>query len=292
MNYIIENDFLKVEISSLGAELMSILKKDDMCEYLWQGDKTYWGGRAPNMFPICGRLYEGKYTYLGKEYSMPNHGIARSSEFTLTMAKADSITLTLTSNEETYKKYPFNFKYDITFALSGNELTVSYKVVNLDEKEMIFAIGAHPAFNVPLDKGCSFDDYYVELSSPCDAIRVDFSPACYCTNNDKPFRDNKVQRIDLDHSLFDDDAIFLYNVSKEIKLASNKSSRSVTLKYDGMKYLGLWHTPKTDAPYICIEPWTSIPATDGVTDNLLTKKEMVHLPKNYIYKNKYSITIC
>ena len=99
------------------------------------------------------------------------------------------------------------------------------------------------------------------------------------------------KRIDLSHSLFDDDAIFLYNVDKAITLKSDKFKGSIKLKYDRMKYIGLWHMPKMDAPYVCIEPWSSIPANDGVIDNLLTKEEMIHLPVGYNYKNTYSITI-
>ena len=290
MIYTIQNDKLSVSVSSLGAELTSIKGLDSGIEYLWQGDKKYWGGRAPNMFPICGRLYEGKYTYLGKEYTMPNHGIARSSEFSLKSACKEQITLSLVSNDATKENYPFDFTFDITFKVCGSTLEITYNVKNNDEKELIFALGAHPAFNVPFN-GWHFEDYYVEFSSACDAVRVDFSPTCYCTKNDKLYSEHGTKRIDLNHSLFDDDAIFLYNVDKQITLGSYKHSGSITLKYEGMKYLGLWHMPKTDAPYICIEPWTSIPATDGKVDDLLTKDEMIHLPSGYSYKNEYSITI-
>ena len=99
MVYFIENDYLFVKVSSLGAELTSIKNKDNGVEYLWQGDEAYWSGQAPIMFPICGRLFKGKYTYLGKEYTMPNHGIARSSEFTLLDKKDDEITLSLASDD-------------------------------------------------------------------------------------------------------------------------------------------------------------------------------------------------
>lgn len=290
MIYTIQNDKLSVSVSSLGAELTSIKGLDSGIEYLWQGDKKYWGGRAPNMFPICGRLFEGKYTYLGKEYTMPNHGIARSSEFSLKSACKEQITLSFESSEATKENYPFDFTYDITFKVCGSTLDITYSVKNNDEKELIFAIGAHPAFNVPFN-GHHFEDYYVEFGSTCDAVRVDFSPTCYCTKNDKLYSECGTKRIDLNHSLFDDDAIFLYNVDKQITLGSYKHSGSITLKYEGMKYLGLWHMPKTDAPYICIEPWTSIPATDGQVDDLLTKDEMIHLPSGYSYKNGYSITI-
>ena len=291
MEYKIQNDFLSVSVSDLGAELMSI-KSADGHEYLWQGDAKYWEGRAPIMFPICGRLYNGEYTYLGKTYTLPNHGFARKSVFTLKSAARNFVTLELVSNEETRKIYPFDFIFDVTFTLKDNVLDVKYEVKNTQqERELIFSVGGHPAFNVPLDTGVKFEDCYVEFNKSCDALRVDFSPTCFLTHNDKLYSEKGTKRIDLKHDLFDDDAIFLYNVSKEIKLASDKTQRSVTMRFDGMKYIGLWHAVKTDAPYVCIEPWTSVPATDGVVDNLLTKEEMIHLPAGYSYKNSYSVKI-
>ena len=40
--YSIENQYLKIEVSSLGAELQSIFDKEMKQEVLWQGDKKYW----------------------------------------------------------------------------------------------------------------------------------------------------------------------------------------------------------------------------------------------------------
>ena len=290
MNYTIKNDFLTVVVSDMGAELMSI-KSNDGCEYLWQGDAKYWDGRAPIMFPICGRLFNQQYVYHGKTYTLPNHGFARKSVFSLKSVATDFITLELKANEETLSVYPFSFVFDVTFKLAANTLNVKYEVKNPDEDELIFSVGGHPAFNTPIDKNLKIEDYYVKFNKKCEALRIDFSPACFVTHNDKPYRENGTDRINLTHDLFDNDAIFLYNVPKEITLASDKSPRSVTMKFDGMKYIGLWHAVKTDAPYVCIEPWTSIPATEGIVDNLVTKEEMIHLPKGYTYKNGYSITI-
>ena len=291
MIFSIKNDFMKVSISDLGAEIVSLIAGEDETEYIWQGDEKYWLGHAPIMFPICGRLYEGKYTYLGKTYKMPNHGIARASVFSITAAKQDEITLTLRSSKETLEKYPFNFRFDVTFKLEDKSLEIIYSVKNEDTKELIFTLGGHPAFNVPLDAETSFEDYYVEFDKECNAMRVDFSPACFCTKNDKLYANGAIKRIDLKHELFDDDAIFLYNTDKRITLKSNKSQKSVSMSFDNMKYIGLWHAPKTDAPYICIEPWCGIPASEGVVDDLETKDEMIHLPTGFSFSNSYKIDI-
>ncbi|MBR7101259.1 MAG: aldose 1-epimerase family protein [Clostridia bacterium] len=291
MIYSVKNDFMEVCISGTGAEIISIVNNETFKEYIWQGDEKYWLGHAPVMFPICGRLFEGKYTYNGKTYEMPNHGIARSSKFRLTAAKRDEITLTLEADESTMEKYPFNFRFDITFKLVDNVLEVIHNVKNCDDKELIFTVGGHPAFNVPLNEEFKFEDYYVEFDNPCDAMRVDFSPTCFCTKNDKLFNGGAVKRIDLKHELFDNDAIFLYNTDKVITLKSDCAEEAVTLSFENMKYIGLWHAPKTDAPYLCIEPWCGIPANDGVIDDLETKEEMIHLPSGFSFTNSYSIKI-
>lgn len=290
MIYTIKNELLTVQVSSLGAEFQSI-KTTDGCEYLYQGNPEFWSGRAPIMFPICGRFFGGKYTYLGKEYEMGSHGFARHSEFSLSFASESAVTLTLTQNEETKKSYPFNFKLDVTFSLKGSELFVDYKVTNTDEKTLIFALGGHPAFNVPLDDGLNFEDYAVEFDKPCDAFRLDLSPTCFCTYEDKLYTQGGTKTIKLAHELFDNDAIFLYNVPKKITLFSAKGSRAVTVRFDKMKYIGLWHAPKKPAPYVCIEPWNSIPSKDGEIDNLLTKREMIHLDTGCVHKTGFSIEI-
>ena len=65
MKHILENEQLRVVIDDHGAELNSIIEKSTGTEYLWQGDERYWTGQAILLFPICGRLVEGRYTYKG-----------------------------------------------------------------------------------------------------------------------------------------------------------------------------------------------------------------------------------
>ena len=84
MPYItLENDKLKVTISSFGAEMQSLFGKADATEYLWQGNPKFWGRRAPHLFPIIGGLKDGRFVYDSQPYEMGNHGFARDSEFTV-----------------------------------------------------------------------------------------------------------------------------------------------------------------------------------------------------------------
>ena len=79
----LQNENLSINVNSFGGALSSIKDKDGL-EYLWQGDKKYWSGQAPVLFPICGSLRNGKAVIGGdKETTMPRHGIVRKREFEL-----------------------------------------------------------------------------------------------------------------------------------------------------------------------------------------------------------------
>lgn len=52
---VLENDWLKVEIASRGAELRKVQHKKNGLDYMWTGDSTYWGRVSPILFPIVGR---------------------------------------------------------------------------------------------------------------------------------------------------------------------------------------------------------------------------------------------
>ena len=47
-------------------------------------------------------------------------------------------------------------------------------------------------------------------------------------------------------------------------------AKEICVTYPNMTYLGIWHMPKTDAPYICIEPWSSLPSRKNVVEDLET----------------------
>jgi galactose mutarotase-like enzyme len=58
-----------------------------------------------------------------------------------------------------------------------------------------------------------------------------------------------------------------------------------------MGYLGLWHWPRTDAPYICIEPWCSLPSFAGQIAVFEEQKDLISLPAGQIYRNIWTIEI-
>ena len=291
MLYNIENEFIKVEISDVGAELMSIQLKEDNTEYLWQGNAEYWNGRAYNLFPICGRLTEGKYVYNNQTYEMNLHGFTRKSVLTMIDQTPTSISFQLKANENTRKMYPFDFDLTITYTLDKTSVQTKFTVKNNGKTDMPLAVGGHPGFNVPLGGMGKFEDYYLEFACEAPVKEIVMSPTCYTTRETKPFQLEKGKILPLKHNLFDNDAILLQDMCRKITLKSNVSKKSVTLEYPDLQYLGIWHKPHSDAPYVCIEPWSSVPAYDGEIDDLATKRDMVHLPAGSTYENAFTITI-
>lgn len=286
----LENEKLRVSINSKGGELWSICDKEG-CEYLWQGDSNYWSDRAINLFPYIGRMTEKKYRVEGKEYSMPLHGFVKDMELEVTEHTENHITFTLKANEETKGQYPYDFEYSVTYLLEQNELKITYFVTNKENKTMYFAVGGHPGFMVPLEQNLTFEDYYLEFSEEKKAIRINFSEDCFVTGKDTEFRFTNGRYIPLTHELFDEDAIVLKDMAKQVTLGTKKGRKQVTVSCPDMDYLGFWHMPKMDAPYVCIEPWSSLPSRKGRIEELEKQENLITLYPKSSYQNSWSITI-
>lgn len=286
MIHSIRSGCLQASISSTGAQLMS-LQRSDGIQYLWQGDPRYWSDRSPSIFPYVARLTKGCYTYRGEIYHMPIHGFAPTAEFTVAEESASAITFTLESCPEFYKQYPFRFRYSIRYRLEDDTLHVELCVENLDEKTMYFGLGGHPGINVPLEDGLRFEDYILDFP-PCQPRRVEFTPECFITGRDQTFPLENGQ-YPLCHQMFDEDAIVLKGIPGQVTLRSPRGSRGVTLTAPDFPFFGFWHMPRTDAPYICLEPWTSLPSRQDIIEDLEKQEDLISLPAGKIYLTTWSL---
>ena len=114
--YIIENDQLKLTVSSVGAEMISLVKKDSGVEYLKGLGGDFWQRCAPLLFPINGRLWENTTLVNGKKYEMGTHGLSKLYDFALESNDGTSMTLTMKDEADTFESaYPFNFLSALRF---------------------------------------------------------------------------------------------------------------------------------------------------------------------------------
>ena len=242
-----------MELSDIGGEPLSVKMNDH--EYLWCRDKKYWGSSAPVLFPAVGRLRGGEWSDGERIYPMGNHGFARHQQMNA-VALRDFAEFTLTDNEETRKSYPYSFALRRRFKLAKNSIIESITVTNTDNKNIYFGIGLHPGFMIPEGKA--------RLSLECfeEPQRQLLSPAFLMADESVPYALRDGKYIDLDNSLFDNDAIILSGV-RSATLESTDSERSVTVRFPDAKYVGFWQPDHSDAPFLCIEPWQSLPASDA-----------------------------
>lgn len=290
MLHTIHNDVMTVTIDELGAQLMSITAADGT-EYLWNGDPAYWTGRAPNLFPYVGRLTNDRYAYGGKEYEMTRHGFAKRTVFTPADQGRANLTLRITDTPESRESYPFSFRFDVSYVLEGNTLAIVYAVENRGHETMYFGIGGHPGFRVPLEEGKRFEDYRLTFAQPSQPCRVLLSDSYMLSGHDAPYPLEDGATLPLRHGLFDDDAIILKNFERTMTLSAGEGTRGLTLSCPKMRYLGIWHQPKTDAPYVCLEPWASLPSRQDVVEDLTQQNDLISLEPGQRYENRWTITI-
>ena len=289
MERILQNDQLTVTIGDFGAEPLSVRRGD--CEYLWQAaHPDHWKSHAPILFPICGRLFQGRYSYRGVDYEMTLHGFARHFPFAYEGGTALEHRFSLASTDELRKQYPFDFRLEMAYRLDGGTLHVDATVRNLGAEPMPFSYGAHPGFNVPLAGQGSFSDYEIVFGEACSPDKLLFSDACLDTGRRAPFPLKGGRSFALDHHFFDNDGVFLTHMADSVTLRSDTTPRFVRLRYPDMNYLGFWHNPRTEAAFVCIEPWCGVPAFDGEVDDLeKTKADMFHLQPGASREIRYSV---
>ena len=285
MEYQLKNEYLTVTAKKAGAELTSV-KNNEGLEFLWCGDKKYWGRQAPVLFPIVGKVNNNTYTHEGRTYHLTQHGFARDMEFDEVTQKENELIFCLRANEQTKEKYPFEFQLSITYTLIKNTIKVTYEVENCDTTKMYFTIGAHPAFNCPMVEGEQFEDYYFEFEK-AGATRLIATSDVLLTGEEKAYND---QIVPLSLELFKEDAIILSKVvSDKVTLKSSKNSHSVSVNRKGMPFLGLW-SPVGGAPFVCIEPWMG--HTDYLSngDELSEKKDFISLETKEKFSCSYELT--
>lgn len=259
MIHYIENEKLILGVKEFGCEIATIKSKATDYEFMWQGNPDIWGGQAPILFPIIGRLIDDKYTLDGKEYDMPKHGFARKLPWEFLGAEGDSMCFRLSDSAETREGYPYCFDLIVTYTLKDNRVVVSHDITNKNDKVMYFSIGAHPAFNCKIGDVLTFDENETLYTEKIDLVKsLRLPEKTLVLDNEKD--------IVVTEDVFNEDALILSDIKSEnITLNLSEGNRKILFNLGGAPYLGIWAKP--GAPYVCIEPWY------GVNDSQVKKDD-------------------
>jgi galactose mutarotase-like enzyme len=270
VNILLQNDHLEITIKHKGAELCSIKNKVTGLQYMWGGDAAVWGKTSPILFPIVGALKEDVFYVENKKYVLPRHGFARDRVFELLEQSDNKIVFVLRSDDASRNVYPFDFQLQVAYTLRQAALHVTYLVINTGEQEMLFSLGAHPAFKVPLVEGTNYEDYFLIFNETESANRWPINNTGLIMNQPASLLVN-TNKLQLSKSLFDQDALVLKNIrSNKVSLRSNTHSHGLDFDFDGFPYLGIWAAKHAD--FVCIEPWCGIADSESHNQQLEQKE--------------------
>ncbi|EEP7699617.1 aldose 1-epimerase family protein [Listeria monocytogenes serotype 1/2b] len=286
----LENEVLLVEMKTAGAELTRIFHKDTGLEYLWKADSMFWGRHSPVLFPTVGRLVEDTYLVDGKPYHLGQHGFARDRDFQVVEQTEKSVRFELDADEDSLAVYPYKFKLSIIYTIEKNTVAVSYEVENTDNKRIYFSIGAHPAFNLPLTDGTTFEDYYLDFGTE-ENLETLCLEGPYRSGEIKKVVDEAARYLPLNYDLFKNDAlIFEALKQKEMTIKSDKTPHFVKVSFPEFPFVGVW-TAKAGTPFLCIEPWYGIADGAGESVELRDKAGIEHLEPEAVFASEYEITV-
>ncbi|MBV1571347.1 aldose 1-epimerase family protein [Listeria monocytogenes] len=286
----LENEVLLVEMKTAGAELTRIFHKDTGLEYLWNADSKFWGRHSPVLFPTVGRLVEDTYLVDGKPYHLGQHGFARDRDFQVVEQTEKSVRFELDADEDSLAVYPYKFKLSIIYTIEKNTVAVSYEVENTDNKRIYFSIGAHPAFNLPLTDGTTFEDYYLDFGTE-ENLETLCLEGPYRSGEIKKVVDEAARYLPLNYDLYKNDAlIFEALKQKEMTIKSDKTPHFVKVSFPEFPFVGVW-TAKAGTPFLCIEPWYGIADGAGESVELRDKAGIEHLEPEAVFASEYEITV-
>jgi galactose mutarotase-like enzyme len=305
MYYIIENDYLRVTIASLGAEVISVVDKETEKELWWNADPAYWAGHSPILFPACGGLWNGEYKYKGNAYKLVKHGFVRTMEFKPTdQEQYAAMSFVVQETEETKKQYPFDFSLTISYALNGKTLTCNASVANPSESEVLYyQIGGHPAIMLPDFKEDADVVGYMRPGASSvytphgaqESITVVRASEQGCFGGERyyvPQTEEGLIPISVD--TFSNEAlIFDKNQVKEITLLRTDKTTEICRIKHGAPVLLIWQMTGLLCPYVCVEPWYGMPDRIGYSVDLDIRPYTQHaMPGQVSMHNLWDIEFC
>ena len=263
MEYILENEFLKVTVTTWGAQVKSVVRKEDGVEHMWQADKDVWGYHAPILFPFCGRLPGGQLIAKGKTYDCPTqHGFARTMEHDFVFQNKHTLVLQLTDTPETLAVWPWKFRLMSAFTLEGDVLHHTHTVENQDEEEMAFGIGYHPAFTVPFDDKHTYADYEFRFDKVESPICLGTAPKGL-VNGQIYYLGKNIATIPLTEELFANDSHCMVGLNSDtLGIYEKDTGRGVVCSIKSFPYCLIWSKPGVPQ-FVCIEPWNSLPSPEN-----------------------------
>jgi galactose mutarotase-like enzyme len=240
---------LTAAIDPLGAELMSLTDAEGR-ELMTAADPAHWGGHAPILFPIVGRLNGDVLRVDGREYPMRQHGFARRSTFEVVEASATRVLFRLTDSDETRAMYPFAFRLDVAFSVEGARLSIEVGIANPGDALLPTSFGFHPAFAWPLPYGAPREAHRIVFESDEPAAIKRLEGGLIAADRASPLDGRALALAD---ALFADDALIWFAPQSQRVTYGVEGAPRLEIACPDTPFLGVWSQP--GASFVCVEPW-------------------------------------
>lgn len=270
MLHTIENERLTCTIDSNGAEIRSLKNKATNQEYIWQINKSIWGGSSPVLFPCIANIKDGKVVFNGKDYPMPKHGIIRhNNSLKFEQHKVSKCAFTLESSAKTLTHYPFKFTFTVTYELIDNRLIMTYNIKNRDSVSMHFACGGHTAYSCPINENTKLSDYVIEFPAKFDFVANTLGATGLLSNRKRNIESNE-NILSLSDTIFNEDSLIFSDIDFDwVRFRKKNEKKGVIVRFKDYPNLALWAKPGAD--YVCIEPWLGLPDHENESNDLTQK---------------------
>ncbi|MEO7932380.1 MAG: hypothetical protein ABIT76_04385 [Chthoniobacterales bacterium] len=249
---------LRIQVSRMGAELVSLARKNAAGEWVGflfrDGDLSKnpngWNNHSTVMGYYVHRILNEVSSYRGMPVKGSTHSFLRHKIFAAPELGEGSLTHHWSFNDIAAEEYPFRVDFAITYALTDTELKVTFRFENRDDFETHVSFGLHPGFAV----------------SDLTSMRIMLPPGRYKRHlAPGNFLSGETETIDFPGGLMPFPVaelpgsflLDLADVPQRIFVVEDPvSGRKTTLDYSQAPYLTLWSDGEA---FICVEPCWGLP---------------------------------
>jgi galactose mutarotase-like enzyme len=242
-------------------------------DLLWHGDAQSWPQSAPILFPIVGRLRDGRVRIGRDVFAMGVHGFARSKQFAVVARAADHVRLALTHDAETTAAYSFPFVLTVDYRLTESALSIEFSVDNPGDAPLPYALGFHPGFRWPFAGGRP--EQYAVVFEQEEIAEVPMITSDGLISRERRSVSLTGRSLPLSHDIMANEALcFLHARSRSVRFVAPDGS-AIGVATEDFPHIALWSRPP--APFLCIESWTGHADPDGFEGDITSKPSMRYL---------------
>ncbi|QHC73530.1 aldose 1-epimerase family protein [Rathayibacter sp. VKM Ac-2805] len=278
------SESLRLALTTAGAEMTS-LRDDEGREYLWQAGPE-WRRHAPVLFPIIGRLPGDTLHHDGADHRMGQHGFARDRVFELAGVSADEAVFRLRSDDATRAVFPFDWTLLIAYAVTGASLRITQTVENRGPSPLGFSLGNHPAFALPLPEGRG--EHRIRFAQPePEGYRRAPENLLLEARHPAPLEDGVLT---VDDAHFEEGVVIFDEPRRRtLRLEADGAARAIVVDTGDFDVVGVWKP--VGAPFVCLEPWRSVPTPEGWDGDIVDKPRQIVLEPGGRRSLSYSIAL-